>query len=371
MGPTRTIINHKNLVYNLRLLQKAIGQAEIMGVVKAEAYGHGVNEVARTMVNHGVQNLGVAFAEEGLNLRKAGIHKPILVFGAHLPEFLEEQIIYDLDITLTAEYQIEPIIRFCQQRHRQAKIHIKLDTGMNRVGFNSENIGDILNRLYNEDWIKITGIYSHFSSSDEEDLSYTNYQLEQFLEIKNKVQQKPGNGIKFHIANSAAIMRLPESYLDMVRPGIMLYGYGSNPDLKQSWDLKEVMRLVSKVTLIKKVSANQPISYNRRFYTKEATNLALVPVGYGDGFNRGLTNRGEVLIGGRRYPIVGSICMDQFLVDIGPKPQINIGDEVVLIGSQDNEHISVMEIARELKTIPYEVTCWVGVRIPRFHEVIT
>ncbi|MBN2425882.1 MAG: alanine racemase [Calditrichaceae bacterium] len=371
MGPTRTVINHKNLVHNLKLLQAAVGKTEIMGVVKAEAYGHGVNEVARTLVNHGVQNLGVAFAEEGLGLRKAGIRAPILVFGAHLPEYLEEQIIYDLDITLTGLHQIEAIGRFCRQRQKEARIHIKFDTGMNRVGFSLDEFETLFNILLKEEWIKIAGVYSHFSSSDEEDEEYTRLQIQKFLQLKTALKNILKNGPKFHIANSAAIMHYPESYLDIVRPGVMLYGYVPNPDFKHNWPLREVMRLISRVTLIKKVNPNQPVSYNRRYYTKKDTKLALVPVGYGDGFNRRLMNRGEVLIRGKRYPIAGSICMDQFLVDIGNDSQIEIGDEVVLIGSQGKEQISVMDVAKMLDTIPYEVTCWVGVRVPRFHEVVT
>jgi alanine racemase len=367
MGPTRAYINHQHLLHNYDLIKNAVAPAKVMCVVKADAYGHGSIEISRTLINHGAQYLGVAFAEEGIELRKAGIQTPVLVFGAQLSEFMEDHLRYDLDLTITGRHQIEPLRQLCLKYNKKARIHIKFDTGMNRVGFPMNNARMIIDQLFEESLFTIVGIYSHLSSSDEGELTFTHQQLQRFNEIRNYILAKYSQPLLFHIANSGAIMRLPESYFDMVRPGVMLYGNPPGPDFDLQWDLKEVMTFASKVALIKRVAAGEPVSYSRRYYTKKETDIAVIPVGYADGYNRLLTNRGQVLIGGKRYPVVGSVCMDQILVDLGPDSGVEINDEVVLFGEQEKAGIPNIEICRYLNTIPYEVTCWVSRRIPRIH----
>lgn len=367
MGPTKAVINHDHLIHNLRLIQQAVTPAKVMGVVKADAYGHGSVEIARTLIGNNVDFLGVAFPEEGIALRQAGIDTPILVFGAQLSEFFEDHLRHNLDITLANEQQIDPLRRLCRKLKRKARVHIKIDTGMHRVGFLPDIDRRSIEKILHEEWFDVVGVYSHLSSADEEDLTFTLKQIDEFHKIKEFIESHTNKKALFHLANSAAIMRLPQACFDLVRPGVMLYGNPPGPDFPLNWDLKEVMRFVSQVTSIKQLGPGEPVSYNRRYHTKETTHIAIVPVGYADGYNRRMTNTGQALIRGKRFPIVGTVCMDQLLVDIGLENNVQIGDEVVLFGRQGNEHISIIDISRRLQTIPYEVTCWISNRVPRVH----
>lgn len=367
MGPTKAYILHTHLRHNLALIRRAVSPAKVMAVVKANAYGHGSVETARTMLENGADYLGVAFAEEGIELRRAGITAPILVFGAQLEEFFEDHLQHDLELTLSRLEQIEALKHTCRRLHKKARVHIKIDTGMGRVGFMANGDLTPVFQLLSDEWIEVAGVYSHLSSADEDDLSSAKDQIEQFKMVRGEFQKRTKAKILFHIANSATIMRLPEAYFDMVRPGIMLYGNPPGPDFNLTWDLKEAMRFVSKVAAVKTLPPNHPVSYNRRFYTTETTQIAVIPAGYADGYNRMLTNRGDVLIRGKRYPVVGTVCMDQFLVNLGTESPVKIGDEVVLFGQQEQARISIREISQKLKTIPYEVTCRISARVPRVH----
>ncbi|MBD3225643.1 MAG: alanine racemase [Caldithrix sp.] len=367
MGPTKVIINHRHLLHNFNLIKKAVRPSKVMGVVKANAYGHGSLACAQSLVEDGVDYLGVAFPEEGMDLRQLGLKLPILVFGAHLPRHLQDSLHYDLDLTLTTEEQLDALEDVCRNTQQKAYVHVKIDTGMGRVGFRYEVVNNILNRIYKSKCVDLRGVYTHFASADEDDLEYTRRQLSRLLTIRETVHSNLSDTVLFHAANSAAIMRIPEAHLDMVRPGVMLYGNPPSPGFPLQWDIKEVMSFQSKVGLIKELQPGEPVSYNRRFYTKVKTRIAVVPVGYADGFNRLFTNRGTVLIGGRRYPVIGAVCMDQIVINIGNDNNIQIGDDVVLYGKQGNEHIAIKEIAAELQTIPYEVTCWISSRVQRQH----
>ena len=367
MGPTKAYILHRNLRHNLRLIREAVSPAKVMAVVKADGYGHGSVETARTALDTGAEYLGVAFHEEGIELRQSGITAPILVFGAQLEEFFEEHVRYDLELTLSRSEQIEALHSICHRLKKKARVHIKIDTGMGRVGFMADGDLSPVFKLLSDEWIEVVGVYSHLSSADEEDLSSTIAQIKKFKQVRQKIKKRTQKPLLFHIANSAAIMRLPEAYFDMVRPGIMLYGNPPGPDFNLTWDLKEAMRFVSQVAAVKTLPPNHPVSYNRRFYTKEKTQIAVIPAGYADGYNRMLTNCGEVLIRGKRYPVVGTVCMDQFLVNLGAESPVKIGDEVVLFGQQEQTRISITEISRKLQTIPYEVTCRISRRVPRVH----
>ena len=367
MGPTKAYISHENLLHNFNLIRNAVAPAAVMGVVKADAYGHGMIEVAQSLVNAGAAYLGVAFPEEGLLLRQTGIRTPILVFGAQNGDLFKMCLDNDLDITLTADYQLEKLRHICRKTGKKARVHIKVDTGMNRFGFPDETINETVLPLFGDPDIWVTGVYTHFSSADEDDPSYTLYQFERFLHVKEEILKKTQTKPLFHAANSAAIMKFPETYLDMVRPGVMLYGNPPGPDFKLNWPLKEVMRFVSQVTLIKELKPDEPVSYNRRFYTRRRTRVGVIPVGYGDGYSRQLTNKGQVLIRGRRFPVVGTVCMDAIMVNLDNDRDVCVGDEVVLFGPQMGEHISIVEMSRLLETIPYEVTCRVSGRVPREH----
>ena len=367
MGPTRAEILHKHLIHNLNLIRRAVAPAQVMAIVKANGYGHGSVEIARSALANGASWLGVAFPEEGVELRRAGIDAPILVFGAQLEEFFELHIQNNLDLTLASVDQLLPLRKICNKLHTRARVHIKLDTGMGRVGFRFEDGITPLRRILDDPLLDVVGVYSHFSSADETDLEYTRNQLLQFQQLKSEIDAYSNRKILYHFANSAAIMRLPESYFDMVRPGVMLYGNPPGPDFNLQWDLKEVMRLVSRVAQIKTVPAGSALSYNRRYHTAQATKIAIVPAGYADGYNRKLTNRGVVLIHGKRYTVSGTVCMDQFVVDLGPDSRVKVGDEVVLMGRQKEEMITNLDISRKLETIPYEITCNISARVPRVH----
>ena len=253
MGPTTAYINHNNLRHNLSLIRKAVGDRKIMAVVKANAYGHGDVEVSRTAIEAGCEYLGVAFIEEGIKLRKAGISAPILVFGAQIPEYLIPTIDYDLELTITSHLQLEYIERTIGKKNKKIPIHLKVDTGMNRVGFIYNKFPDDLIQVLNNSAVEIKGVYSHLSTADEEDHNYFEKQIARFQEIENLVKSKVDNRVQFHLANSAAIINLPEAYFDIVRPGIMLYGQPPSPQFDHNWNLKEVLTFSSKIGLIKYV----------------------------------------------------------------------------------------------------------------------
>ncbi len=366
MGPTVAQISHKNLSHNINLIREAVGSRQIMAVVKANAYGHGDVEVSQTALEAGCQYLGVAFVEEGIKLRRAGISQPILVFGAHHSGFLKSAIDNKLDLTITSEEQIS-YLQNLNRSNQKIAVHFKIDTGMNRVGFQFDQFENSFLKLLDNRIFEIKGVYSHLSSADEPDRSFTERQISRFEEIKKYVVSKCHHEILFHLANSAAIMTLPGAYFDMVRPGIMLYGQPPSPDFEINWNLKEVLSLRSKLVSIKHLKKNEPVSYSRRFYTKDATYIGVIPAGYADGLNRGLTNNAEVIIRGEKYPLVGTVCMDMVMIDLGKNLKCEVGDDVIFYGEDNQNKISIREVAERLKTIPYEITCNVSPRVPRNH----
>lgn len=368
MGPTKVIVDHDHLRHNYHLIKNLVIPSKVLCVLKANAYGHGCIEVSRTLANEGAEYMGVAYPEEGIELREAGIKVPILLFGVHLSDTFEQLVQYNIDITLTSLLQIEPLLEICARINKKARIHIKFDTGMNRVGFGMDQIESVVDRIFSESLIEVIGIYSHFSSADEEDLSYTRKQLQYFSELKSYITDKYSQKIFFHIANSGAIMQLNESYLDLVRPGAMLYGYPPNPNFKLNYDIREVMTFVSKIALIKKISKGEPISYGRRFYTERDSRIAIIPVGYADGYDRRFTNSARVLIKGKCYPVIGAVCMDQIIVDISEDTNLQAGEDVILLGRQGNECISNIELCKKIGTIPYELTCGISRRVERVHK---
>jgi alanine racemase len=367
MAPTIAYISHQNLSHNIELIRRVVGSRKIMAVVKAFAYGHGDIEISRTALESGCEYLGVALIEEGIKLRKAGITEPILLFGAHLPEFLSTALENNLEITITSDEQVDYLDRLYSKKRKKIPVHIKIDTGMNRVGFPFNLFEDCFKKIMKNTLFDIKGVYSHLSTADETDQSYIDLQIKRFQDVKKYIQAKCDDEIIFHLANSAAIMKLPHTYYDMVRPGIMLYGQPPSPDFPLEWDLKEVMSLHSRLVLIKFLRKNEPISYGRRFYTRKDTYIGVIPIGYADGFNRKLTNKAEIIIRGKKYPVVGTICMDMVMVDLGNHFQCKTGDDVIIYGQMDNQCISIREISKKLKTIPYEITCGVSARVPRIH----
>jgi len=367
LRPTRVEIDLSAIDFNLQQIKKKVAPAKIMAVVKANAYGHGVLPVAKTALNSGAAYLAVALLEEGIELRESGVTAPILVFGGEIEEQLTEIFRYDLDITIISKKFAKLLSAEAVLRKQSIKIHVKVDTGMGRVGIPWQDAVEIVRDISRLPKLEIVGIYTHFATSDERDKTFAEIQLSRFQQVLDGLQK---SGIQIpikHAANSGAIIDLPGTYFDMVRPGIMMYGYYPSNETTESVPLKPAMTFKSKVSYIKEVPAGTSISYGRKYNTAFATRIATIPVGYADGYNRLLTNRGKVLINGNIYPVVGRVCMDQILADIGQQPEISVGDDVVLFGSQGRQEFSVIEICQILNTIPYEVCCWVSKRVPRIY----
>ncbi len=350
------------LSHNLNVVRKKTGNISILAVIKANAYGHGAVHVADHLIKRGVSHLGVAYTYEAIALREAGITAPVLVF------FDRDNIDACLEYNLTPTvFDLETAKKVSTGAHRQNKkipVHVKVDTGMGRIGFDLRKAPEAIIKISSLKNIKLQGLMSHFSEADLEDKDFVNAQLKHFTSLVKKLKQ---NKIYFefmHMANSAAVLTMPDAHLNMVRPGIMLYGYSCCDSEK----LRPVMSIKSRIVFLKKVPPGTPISYNRTFVTKRRSTIATIPVGYADGFNRQLSNQGEVLIRGRRAPVVGRVCMDTTMVDVTDIPGVNYNTEVVLLGRQGREQITADDIAKKTGTIPYEVLTSVGQRIKRIYR---
>jgi alanine racemase len=366
LHPTRAKVRLSAFRHNLNVVRRYVGKdVQIMAVVKSNAYGHGMRTIAYEAIRNGAEYLAVARIDEGAELRRDGIHHPLLVFEVPMPSQIERALLDNLELTVTTLESAQQISLAAQQLKKRAKVHVKVDTGMGRLGFPYHNALENIERIVHTGSIDVVGVYSHFATSDEPDLTYARVQLERFKTVLAQAQTKRIEIPFQHIANSGAILSLPESYFNIVRPGIMLYGYAPRNGMIATPALQPVMSLVSRVSQIKEVEPNTSISYNRRYFTKSRTRIATIPIGYGDGYSRALTNNAEVLIKGKRYAIVGTVCMDHIMVDVGMADAIDIGDDVTLIGNDGKESISAWDIAEKLGTIPYEVTCNISSRVQR------
>lgn len=364
-------INLDNIEHNVKEVVKRVGKmTEVMAVVKADAYGHGVFETVPTLLENGATRLAVSMLDEAIQLREIGIKVPILVLGYTEPSRAEDIIKYNITQTVFSHELAKALSDTAVKLGKPAKIHIKIDTGMTRVGFmpGYGAVKDVV-KINELPGIIIEGLFSHFACADEADREYTMIQFERFESI---VQELNRIGISIpvkHIANSGAIIQYPNFHLNMVRPGIILYGmYPSNDVDKSIIDIRPAMELKAKVVLVKEVEKGTPVSYGRTFVTKRKSRIATIPIGYADGYSRLLSNRGRVLIHGEYAPIIGNICMDQCMVDVTDiKSEVKVGDEVVIFGAQGNNKITVEEIAQLCNTINYEIVSLIGKRIPRVY----
>ena len=364
-------INLDHIAHNVREIRHITNKkAEIMGVVKADAYGHGVMEVTKTLLGNGVSRLAVSMLDEAIQLRKNGVCVPILVLSYTDPVRAEEVIDYDITQTVFSHDLAGALSAAAVKLDKKVKIHIKIDTGMTRVGFMPgysavKNVVEI-SRLPG---IIIEGLFTHFASADEKDKSYTYMQFERFMSIWNELS-RIGVYIPIkHVSNSAAVTEFPEMHLDMVRPGIILYGlYPSEEVDKGRIHLKPAMSLKANVILVKDVEEGTCVSYGRIFTTGRDSRIATIPIGYADGYSRLLNSKGRVLVNGEIVPVVGKICMDQCMIDVTDiAGEVNVGDEAVLFGRQGDREITVEEVAAQIGTVNYEVVCIVGKRIPRVY----
>ncbi|MFZ5969467.1 MAG: alanine racemase [Bacillota bacterium] len=369
--PVWAEINLDNLAHNMREVKRITKPGVIVtGVIKADGYGHGASVIAQTLLENGADRVAVATLSEALALRNVYPDVPILILG-YTPENQSEEVIKG-NIIQTV-YTIDQAKAFSDRAmamDRTVILHIKIDTGMSRLGMKPDNgtieaIKEIM-KLPN---IYIEGIFTHFAVADEADKTFTHTQYEKFTML---CQQLQNEGITIpikHVSNSAAIIDLQEMNLDMVRAGIMLYGlYPSDDVHKENIQLKEVMSLKAKISHVKELPSGVGVSYGLTYVTDEITKIATLPIGYADGFTRMLTGKAEALVKGHKVPVIGRICMDQCMLDVTPIEDVQQGDEVILMGTDGVNTISIDEVAKKLGTINYEVVCMVGKRVPRVYK---
>ena len=358
------------IAHNIKEIRKITNpNAKIMAVVKADAYGHGFLEVAKTLLENGADRLAVAVLQEGKQLRSRGVTVPILILGASGEEAVEDLINFDITPSVFAYEFAKALSYEAERKEKITKIHIKIDTGMSRIGFlageNNEEIVDEIIKISKLPYIEIEGIFSHFATSDEYDKSYTLFQYGRFMDVCNRLEEKGLNSPIKHICNSAGIMMYPEMHLDMVRPGVILYGmYPSDEVDKSRLDLIPAMTLKSTITHIKEVEPGRGVSYGKEYITDKKTKIATVPIGYADGYLRKLAKHGKMIVDGVKVPIIGRICMDQCMIDVTNVHNIDKGDEVIIFG---REGVTADDLAEWLETINYEVSCVIGKRIPRIY----
>lgn len=371
MHYTRIEIDSKKLINNIisvrNWLSKYDDKIKYCLPVKANAYGHGLVGIAKLTEPY-VDYFGVACLDEGEKLRVNGIAKPIIVFGAFADEQVDGLIANNLEITISSLYKAKLVADFCYLHGKKAKVHIKVDTGMNRVGVRVESAPMLIKFIQDNKCFELIGIYSHLANSDVEDDPYTLEQVEQFSIIARQVKQEMPD-IICHLANSGGVVNYRNSLFDMVRPGIISYGYSPN-NADSSGILSHIqpcLSLKSQVTFFKVVKTGQGISYNHKYITDAVTRVVTIPIGYGDGYRRALSNIGEVIINGNRYRISGTVCMDMLMVDIGITGTAYVGDEAIFIGKYGNQELLLQSLAEKCGTIVYEILCGFNERIPRIY----
>src|SRR5262245_17331603 len=366
LRPTYAVVRLSRLRDNLTAIKRHVGRAQVMAVLKANAYGHGLASVARALAPL-ADAFGVALVEEGIALRRLGLENPILVFGGtwtrQIPLFLEHR----LTLTVPSLARLRDVEEAATARGFKARVHLKVDTGMERIGVHYYSAEGLLEAAARSPHVEVEGIYSHFANADSDDLADARRQLERFSEVLRFYERRSLPVPVRHMSNSAAILGLPESHMDLVRPGILLYGVYPFAGAPRSVEVRPALSWKSRVVFFKVVQAGNPVSYGSTWSSDHPVRMVTVPVGYGDGYFRRLSGRAEVLLRGHRYSQVGRICMDQMMVNIEDGTGYN-GDEVVLVGEQDGNEVTVEELAERAGTIPYEVLTAISERVPRVYE---
>lgn len=359
-------VNLSQLSRNLQAIRAKVSPAKIMIVVKANAYGHGLTEVARYLGPQ-VDYIGVAVLEEGILLREIGVQAPILVLGGiwgnQIPAYLEN----DLTLTAPSVERLEQIDQAAEALGKKARVHLKVDTGMERIGVHYYNARTLQEAALNCRHVEVEGIFSHFANADAADLSHARLQLERFNEVLRFYEKHSLPVPLRHMANSGGILQLPESYFDMVRPGILFYGVYPSPEVSRTVEVKPALAWKSRVVYFKVTQPGHPVSYGSAWQSDHNVRIVTVPVGYGDGYFRSMSNKAQVVIHGKKYPQVGRVCMDQIMVNIEQDSAFN-GDEVILIGEAENSVcVTVQELAEWADTIPYEILTNINTRVPRIY----
>ena len=373
MRSTIAIIDLDKLQNNIKILKsKLSNHTALMAVVKANAYGHGAIEIARNAISAGASWLAVAIPEEGVELRENGIDVPILILGAIDPSQIELIFNYKLHPCVFTYEMLEELNRQGMKLGQRVGVHVKIDTGMGRIGMrNEDEILKFCSIVEEMDFIYLEGIFTHFADADDPSSNYTWMQIEKFNRILSCLKSANINVPWIHAANSAAIFRYPVAQYNMVRAGISMYGYypwGDKVDFPQlELVLEPILEWRTRVVFVKKVSKGESISYGRTYTADKNRIIATLPLGYADGYNRLLSNKGWVLINGKKAPIVGTICMDQFMVDVTDIPNVKPGDTAILLGRQGDEVITADDLARLCNTISYEILVNISSRVPRVY----
>ena len=367
--PTFCHIDLGALRWNFRQARKKIAAGvKILSVVKADAYGHGAGRMARILENEGSDAFGVATVEEGVELRQAGIGAPVLVLAGIYPGQLDEVTKNALTPVICDLEMLRQVEAAAVERGHTLKFHLKVDTGMGRIGLLASEIASWLPSLREPRALKLEGVLSHFSQAEGVSGEYTQNQLKLFLSVLERLKAAGYDPSMVHMANSAAVITLPRAHFSLVRPGLMLYGVYPAPHMTDDIELKPVLSWKTRILQLKKVPQGSRISYRGTFVTERESLIATLPVGYADGYNRLLSNRGEVLVHQQRAPVVGAVCMDLTMVDVTAIREVRQGDEVVLVGKQGGQAISVGEMAAWANTIPYEILTSISARVPRYYE---
>ncbi len=367
LRPTYLQINLNTLTANYQAIQQAVGQRAVMVILKANAYGHGLVRVAQHMAQEGAAYFGVAYLEEALLLRQEGVTTPILVLGGIVGNQIPLFIQHDITITASSVEKLEAIEIAAQKLGIRARVHLKIDTGMERIGVHYYSAEALQEASLACEWCEIEGIYSHFANSDSADLTHAKTQLARFQTVLNFYDQRNLRRPCVHVGNSGAILQLPEAHFDMVRAGILFYGVYPDRETMRTVAVRPALAWKSKVVYFKVVQPNHPVSYGSTWRSDKMTRIVTIPVGYGDGYFRSMSNRAEVIIRGKRYPVIGRICMDQMMVDIGWESAYN-DDEVILLGEDESGvAISADDLAEWAGTIAYEVLTNINTRVPRVY----
>lgn len=352
--------------HNLKAIKRVVGpKTKILAIVKADAYGHGAVEVSQTLEQNGIDMLGVAFPWEGIELRENNTNIPVLILNPVLSEQVEDVVKHSFRVTVNSLDLANEISITAKKYHRTIRIHIEIDTGMGGAGICQDKALHFIKALLLFENLEIEGVFTHFNSSEEKDKSFTHEQNRKFKEVIKQLENEKISIPLIHAANSAAILDVPDSHFNMVRPGLILYGIYPSNYVSRDINLIQAMSFKTKIINLKKLGPGSVIGYGRTFEIQKQTTVATIPVGYKDGFNRGFSGLGEVLVNEKRIPIIGRVCMDRCFIDVTKLPDVGIGSEVTLLGSQGIETISIESAAELIGTIPYEVVCNIGTKTPK------
>jgi alanine racemase len=379
LNPTRAEIDLNKLDFNFNQIKSHLHRInprkkiKICGVVKANAYGHGIREISERLVKSGADFLGVANYDEAIKLRATIPNASILVFGTLIHSKLKPAAYvarlskYNLIATVASLETAKFLDYYSRGTGKKFKVHIKVDTGLRRIGFDAKRAFKNISQIFNYKNLEIEGIFTHFATSESGDKTFARHQLHKFQELLHNFKKA---GMEFpivHSANSGAILDLKESHFDMVRPGLILYGYYPSNEIRNKIPLKPILNLKSKVTYIKRVDAHTSISYGRKYFTNKRSFIGSIPVGYGDGYWRALSNKGQVYINGKSYMVAGTVTMDWLMVNLGERTNVKIGDDVLLMGNENGINNGADKLASIARTIPYEICCAVADRVQRIY----